>query len=295
MRAASPIVAAPPLPFAPLFAVVGWLALYAPLYWQAADGAWKSEDQGHAPIVLAVFGWLMWQLRGALAASPVRPAHALGWPLLMVGLAAYLIGRAFQFPILGFGSQVLVAAALLLLLLGTAGLRTAWFAVLFLVFMVPLPGVFVDASTQSLKQTISQVVTEMLHYFGYPISRSGVTISIGQYQLLVADACSGLHSMFSLTALGSLYIYLVKRSGWLHNFIMLALILPTAFAANLVRVTILILVTFYQGEEAGRGYLHEFAGLSLMLVSLAILFVADVVLLRVLPRGRGSTPAASPT
>ena len=68
--------------------------------------------------------------------------------------------------------------------------------------MIPLPGIIVDAVTGPLKQWISVIVVELLYDVGYPISRNGVVLTIGQYQMLVADACSGLHSMYSLSALG---------------------------------------------------------------------------------------------
>ncbi len=269
-----------------LLLLAGWAALYVPVYWWAFETIWQTEDQGHGPLILGVAVWLFWQVREPLAALPTQSRHLLAWPLMLLGVAAFLLGRAFAFPIFVFGSQIPIAMGLLLLTKGIPGLRVCWFAVLFLVFMVPLPGTFVDATTQSLKHSISVIVTEILHLLGYPISRTGVTISVGQYQLLVADACSGMHSMFSLTALGTLYMYLMKRPSTVHNAVMLALILPTAFFANIVRVVILVLITYYVGEEAGRGFLHGFAGMALLVISLSTLFVADSVLLRILPKPR---------
>ncbi len=264
--------------------LAGWLFLFAPVYWTAVDKTWANEDQGHGPLILGVTAWLVWQLRHELTELDSRPHLGAGWFALGLGCALYLLGQALEFPIFQFLSQVPVFAGLMLLYKGTAGLRTAWFPAVFLLFMVPLPGMLVDASTQSLKQSISVVVTELFHVFGYPISRTGVTIAVGQYQLLVADACSGLHSIFSLSALGSLYMYIMRRPGWLHNAIMLALIVPTAYAANIVRVAVLIIITFHAGEEAGRGFLHGFAGMVLLVVSLLILFSVDSLLAKVLPR-----------
>jgi len=273
-----------------LLVLGGWAALFGPVYWEALDTLWKTEDQGHGPLVLVVCAWLFWQQKDRLAALPDRHQHLAGWPLLLVGLLGFLLGRTLSLPFLVFGAQLPIAAGVLLLLKGSAGIRVAWFALLFLLFMTPLPGTLVDSSTHVLKQWISVIITELLHALGYPVSRTGVTISVGPYQLLVADACSGMHSMFSLTALGTLYMYIVRRSNRLHNAIMLAIILPTAFFANIVRVMILVLVTFYFGEEAGSGFLHGFAGMALLVVSLAVLFGVDALLLRLLPSRR---PAAA--
>ena len=118
-------------------------------------------------------------------------------------------------------------------------------------------------------------------------------LTIGQYQMLVADACSGLHSMFSLSALGTLFMYIMARTSRLHNAIMLASILPIAFVANIVRVIVLVLVTYHLGDEAGQGFLHGAAGMVLMLVALAFFFALDALLVRLFgePRaGRAGTP-----
>jgi exosortase/archaeosortase family protein len=119
-----------------------------------------------------------------------------------------------------------------------------------------------------------------------------VIISIGPYQLLVADACSGLNSMFSLSALGALFMFLMKRKSRLHNAVMLASILPIAFMANIIRVVLLVLVTYHLGDEAGQGFLHGLAGMVLMLAALGIFFLLDAVLKAVLRR-RGAAAGAA--
>ena len=107
--------------------------------------------------------------------------------------------------------------------------------------------------------------------------------------MLVADACSGLHSMYSLTALGTLFMYIMARTSRLHNALMLVSILPIAFVANIVRVIALVLVTYHLGDEAGQGFLHGAAGMVLMLVALAGFFALDALLARLLG-GRAAAP-----
>ena len=267
-----------------ILALAGFAAMYLPVYWWAANGIWQTDEQAHGALILAVMGWLFWGLRRRIAAAPTEPAPAWGWPLFAIGLFIYFVGRVFGISILEFGSQPFVVAGILLLIKGRPALRIAWFPVLYFVFMVPLPGILVDAITQPLKEWISQIVVELLYRVGYPISRNGVILSIGQYQMLVADACSGLHSMYSLSALGTLFMYIMARTRLLHNAIMLASILPIAFAANIVRVIALVLITYHFGDAAGQGFLHGAAGMVLMIVALFFLFALDAILGRVLLR-----------
>jgi len=269
-----------------LIALAGFAAMYVPVYWWAAGDIWQSEDHGHGPIILAVLVWLFWGLRSEIAAAPTAPAPGLGWLLFGMGLFAYFVGRVFGISIMEFGSQPLVVAGALLLMKGPAALRLAWFPVIYFVFMIPLPSIIVDAITGSLKQWIASIVESLLYLIGYPIARTGVILSIGPYQLQVADACSGLHSMFSLSALGTLFMYMMGRKSRLHMGIMLASILPIAFVANIIRVITLVLVTYYLGDEAGQGFLHGAAGMVLMLVALVCFFALDKLLDSLLPPPR---------
>lgn len=277
-----------------LLVLAGAALMYGPVYWWALGGIWQTEDQGHGPIILVVLIWLFWQIRLPLNKLPAVSDPLLGWPVFLLGALMYVLGRALTVSVLEFSSQVLVASGVILLLRGRAGLKLAWFPVLYLIFMIPLPGILVDAITGPLKNWISVIVVETLYAVGYPIARNGVTITIGQYQMLVADACSGLHSMYSLSALGLLFMYVMERKGRLHNALMLLSILPIAFLANIVRVIVLVLVTYHLGDEAGQGFLHGAAGMVLMMVSLATFFSLDFFLYRFLT-GRRSAVAPSPS
>ncbi|MBU2641418.1 MAG: exosortase B [Deltaproteobacteria bacterium] len=260
--------------------VIGLLVLYVPTYWMLAHGLWNSDDHAHGPIVLAVALFLIWQQRDIFLNTdkPTRVEVATGWTVLIVGLLAYALGRSQDILLFEVGSQIPVILGALLITLGTKAVRALWFALFFLLFIIPLPGFVVDAATGPLKQYISVIAEQVLYAAGYPIARSGVTLTVGPYQLLVADACSGLHSMFSLSAMGLLYLYLMQHTSTTRNLIIMAAILPIAFVANIVRVMVLILVTYHLGDEAGQGFLHGFAGIMLFIIGLLFLFALDGIL-----------------
>lgn len=271
--------------------LLGLLVLYAPIYVELSRTLWQEEAQGHAPVIALIAAALFWRLRQALAALPA-PRHVLpGAALLGGGLLLAVAGRSLEVPLLSMASQMPVLAGMLLVLRGTAGLRLAAFPLLFLAFMVPLPGMVVEAMTGQLKELLSAASVDLLHALGYPAARSGVVIVVGQYQLLMADACSGLHSLFSLAALGLLYVHLTVRRhdlkdgaktgggpGGAHAALLLAAILPVALAANLLRVVLLILATYHGGDALGR-QIHEAMGVLMFLVALALLFAVDGALL----------------
>jgi exosortase B len=204
--------------------------------------------------------------------------------LLIAGLVVYILGNILDIRTLEIGALAPILAGTLLAMRGWPGLRKYWFMLLFIVYLIPLPGVFVDAVTGPLKQHISTIAEQILYLAGYPIARSGVVLTIGQYQLLVADACSGLNSMFSISAIGLLYLYMMGYKNWLHIGLILASLLPIAFCANILRVMFLVLVTYHFGDEAGQGFLHGFSGMVLFVVALLILLVLDALLIRIFKR-----------
>ncbi|MCL4472147.1 MAG: exosortase B [Sulfuricella sp.] len=269
--------------------LLGLVVLYFPTYWMLANGLWSSEDYAHGPIVLIVFLFLIWQKRDMLQPATVDSRStgtaqtALGWVVLIFGLLAYAVGRSQDILLFEVGSQVPVILGALLITQGMHSVKALWFALFFLLFMIPLPGFVVDAATGPLKQYISVLAENVLYFFGYPIARNGVILTVGPYQLLVADACSGLHSMFSLSAMGALYLYLMQHTSRTRSLVLIAAILPIAFFANVVRVIILILVTYYFGDEAGQGFLHGFAGVLLFIIALLMLFALDGLLGFILP------------
>jgi exosortase B len=262
--------------------VAGLLALYVPTFHNLATGVWNDDEYAHGPIILAVILWLIWDKRQLLLVTPERTAPIPGIALLVFGLLLYILGRSQNIIVLDVGSLFFVLAGLLVAMRGWSVAFKLSFVLLFISYLVPLPGIFVDAVTGPLKNYVSWFAENILYAAGYPIARTGVVLTIGQYQLLVADACSGLNSMFSLSAIGLLYLYITRYKSWLHNGLILASLLPIAFCANIVRVMVLILVTYHFGDAAGQGFVHKFSGMVLFVVALLILLTFDALLVRLI-------------
>lgn len=266
----------------------GFLVLMIPTVIALSTGFWRNDDQAHGPIIGALSLWLIWRRRWAIVNAPYRPQTITGGLLFATAMSLYVLGRSQQIIQGEVVGLILAAVSLLLLLRGVQALGAVAFPLFFLVFMVPLPGVVVQAITIPLKMTVSYVAEGLMHYAGYPIGRSGVILSVGPYQLLVADACSGLNSMFTLEALGLLYMNLLGYSSKLRNILLAILVVPISFIANVTRVIVLILVTYHFGDEAGQGFIHTFAGLLLFGAGLMMMLGADSMLGRILGKRHGA-------
>lgn len=256
--------------------MLGLLVMYLPAYYSLATTLWNTDEQAHGPLILMVVLYLVWRQRRHLLAGAADGTRRLaGGIVLLFGLLLFVFGRSQDIMMFDIGSQIPVVIGILLLTRGVRAVKALWFPIFFIVFMIPLPGFAVDAVTAPLKQFVSELTEAVLYQAGYPIARSGVILTIGQYELLVADACSGMNSLFSLSAMCLLYLYLMRNASWLRNTIIVASIIPIAVFANIVRVIILVLVTYHFGDEAGQGFIHGFAGVLLFIISLLVLVALD--------------------
>lgn len=258
--------------------ILGLAIVLIPSYVMLAERVWSSDEQGHGPIILGVTLWLAWQRRQALIDLPEQPAHVAGWLSILIGFVAYAVGRSQYVDTLEILAHLPMLGGVLLLTKGWKGLRWGGFLLFFLLFMVPLPGVLVQSLTTPLKIAVSIAAEWVMRLFDYPVARTGVILYVGQYQLLVADACAGLNSMFTLEALGLLYMNMMNYTSVKRNATLATLVIPIAFMANVIRVIILVLVTHHFGDAAGQGFVHSFAGMLLFGVALTMMIMVDGVL-----------------
>ena len=257
--------------------IIGGLILALPTMYGVATENWSTEQGAHGPIVLATGLWLFarrWpEIRDRRA--PGRAALAL---LAFLCLAPiFIVARIINIiEIEGFMMYGLLLIAAYYLI-GLSALKAMWFPIVYMLFVFPPPDTIVAMITQPLKIGISQSAISLLYQFGYPIAGSGVTINIGQYQLLIAAACAGLNSLISLSAIGLFYIYVRHNANWRYALLLMLAIVPVAILANFVRVIALILITYHLGDAAAQGFLHNFSGITMFLFSVLGIFGVDAL------------------
>jgi exosortase B len=257
--------------------IAGLIVLYFPSLFDLLRGVWSTDQQAHGPIVLSIACWLIYRKWPDMlhASEEKSTAPVTGSFVFFVGLLLYIIGRSQDILLFEIGSAIWLLSAILLIMRGSDALKAMWFPLFFMIFMIPLPSAVVDAVTMPMKMAVSYVAENILFWAGYPIARTGVILQIGQYRLLVADACAGLHTLFTLEALGLLYLNIIRHESLLRNVMLAILIVPISFTANVVRVMVLTLITYHYGDEAGQGFLHGFSGMVLFLTALLLIIGVD--------------------
>ena len=259
--------------------LLGMLVMYIPTFYSLFTGIWSTDEQVHQPIILVLAIWLIFRKWPSIKkVKEGKSAYIFGGIAFFLALILYVIGRSQQLYLFEVGSFVLMLAAILLIKLGFSAIKIMLFPLFFMLFMIPLPGTLVIMLTMPMKMAVSYMTENILYWADYPIARNGVILQIGQYQLLIANACAGLQTLLTLEALGLLYLNLVRHTSVFRSVTLAILIIPISFVANVIRVISLILITFYFGEAAGQGFLHSFSGLVLFLSALLLIMAIDKLL-----------------
>ena len=258
--------------------LLGIAALLLPTLVALAREYWSTDNGVHGPLILVSGAWLIWRERDRIRFRP--GSIGLGWlvPILALLLSVYAYGRIFG--VLPIETAALYAILVLLgfYYWGSKVMRRLWFALLYLAFLIKPPFTWTAELTQPLKIWLSGAAVSILHGLGFPVGNTGVTIQIAQYQLLVQQACAGLGSIFSLFAMGLLYLHLTRRRSRTHTGILPMSILPLAILANLIRVIGIILLTYYGGDKLGQSFAHELMGLVTFSLAILGMFAVDKLL-----------------
>lgn len=254
----------------------GLLLISFPTWQFIVTKSWASEQGSHGPLVLASGLWLLIRMLRETALLQQRPPASHAYFAIFFSAALLVLFRTAAVIELEVYALCAVLVSAMFAFIGIAALKRLWFPLIYLLFSVPLPESFVAALTNPLKIWISENAVSLLYSLGYPIASAGVTIQIGQYQLLVAAACAGLNSLITLTALTLFYVYMSHRSNWRYMVLLIAAVVPIAIFSNMMRVLLLILITYHGGEAAAQGFLHNFAGMTTFAISLATIYLLDL-------------------
>lgn len=238
-----------------------------------------NPDYSHGFLVPVLVGYFVWERWDRLKALCITPSM-WGIALLAVGLLMLVVGSVGAELFLQRSSLIVVIAGLVLLIMGRDALETLMFPIAFMLFMVPLPAIVVNAVAFPLQLFAARTAEFCLFNFGIPVLREGNVIVLAGTTLEVAEACSGIRSLQALLALGTVYAYFSQRSTW-KRWVLVLLSVPIAIAANAFRVSGTGVLANYWGSQAAEGFYHTFSGWLIFVVAFLLLLGCGSLLSRI--------------
>ena len=252
------------------------LWLYVPTLAHLAAQWWTDPNFSHGFFVPLFSAFIIWQERSRLTGLTLRPSW---WGLLFLGfgLCVLVVGQMGAELFLSRLSLLLVIAGLIVLFLGWNFFRALLFPWAFLILMIPIPAIVFNQITFPLQLLASKVASTTLPWMGVPVLREGNVIILPAMPLEVAEACSGIRSLMSLTTLAIIYGYLMEKRIIVRVLLALASV-PIAIAANSFRIVGTGLLVQYWDPDKAQGFFHEFSGWLIFVISLLMLFLLHRIL-----------------
>jgi exosortase len=253
------------------------IAVFFPILRALVDQWMTDEDVSHGFFVPVVALYIVWQRRDKILALEYKPAW---WGLAVMAwgaLQAYLGTLAAEL-FLQRTSFLISLVGLLLVVGGMALVRQLIFPLLLLPFMIPIPSVIYNQLTFPLQLFASRVAEFVLGVVGIPVLRDGNILELASQKLSVAEACSGIRSLLSLTFLSLVYAYFFDGRVWMR-WVLFFLTIPIAIVANAGRVTITGMLSEVNPELA-RGFFHELEGWVIFMIALVLLLATHFLISR---------------
>jgi exosortase len=253
--------------------VVALAAALVWTYWPVIPGLvrqwWNEPEYSHGFLIPLISAFLIWSKREALRAAPVEPSY-WGLAVMVLAVLVYLTGIIGADLFLQRISLIVTIAGGLMYIAGIAIVRIVLFPLALLLLMIPLPGIVFNAIAFPLQLFAAQVSSEVMEACAVPVFREGNVMHLAAVSLDVEEACSGIRSLLSLTALCVVYVYLM-HSSWIPRIILMVAVIPIAIIANVFRVSVTGLLAHYVSVDTAMSVFHTVGGLSVFLIAAALL------------------------
>jgi exosortase len=252
--------------------------VYYPIFWGMILDWYNDENYSHGflvPIIAGYFLYVRWS--DIIELQP--KASYIGLPIFMFGLVMLVLGWVGVEYFTMRSSFIVLLAGIILFLYGWEVFKLTAMPIGFLLLMVPIPYIIYDSVAFPLKLLVTDISVFTLKSLGVVVWNQGNILMFPNTVFEVADACSGIRSIMSLIAVGFAYAFLIQI-GMLKKFILIFSAIPIAVIVNCLRVVITGILAQYWGAKAAEGFFHDFAGMAVFGVGMAMLIAFGEIIRR---------------
>jgi exosortase D (VPLPA-CTERM-specific) len=258
-----------------LFALVPFTRALSQLY-----DIWSLQPEySHGLLIPLISAFLVWRERRWLSETPFEGSW-WGPVVVLFGVAMWALGQLSTTLALTHYGFLLVLYGMVLALTGWRVMARLWMPLLVLVFMIPLPAFVTTGLSLRLQLLSSQIGVSLIRLAGISVFVEGNVIDLGVYKLQVAEACDGLRYLFPLMTLGFIVAYFFRGALWKKILIFLAS-MPIAIVMNVIRIGIIGITVDRWGTSMAEGFLHEFQGWMVFMISTVLLLLVAALLARI--------------
>ena len=249
---------------------IAWTMLYFDTLRRLVDDWIVDENYSHGFLLPAISLYAIWEGREGWRETPAAPRFGLGMGMMAAAIVTLFAGIVSAELYLARISLLFSLAALAVYFEGAARLRRLFFPIGLLVLAIPIPNLIFNQAAFPMQLLASDYAARAIRWFGVPALREGNIIELAQMRLQVVEACSGIRSLVSLSALAVVYARFAETRWW-RRIALVAAVAPIAILTNAARVTGAGLMAHRWGPQAAEGFLHQFSGWLVFLLAVLLL------------------------
>lgn len=227
------------------------------------------EEYSYGYMIPFITAFFIWQKKNEFVKNEFLGSW-LGVPIIVLGLILFILGSLSTITTIIQYALLIVVFGIALSIMGWQALRPVFVPLSFLIFMIPLPGFFLNNLSSQLQLVSSEIGVAVIRVFGISVFLEGNVIDLGTYKLQVVEACSGLRYLFPLMSLAFICAYIFKGAFWKRAIIFLSSI-PITVLMNSFRIGVIGVLVEYWGPAQAEGFLHDFEGWIVFMACFAII------------------------
>jgi len=232
---------------------------------------WESrEEYSHGYMIPFITAFLLWQRKDLVEKESFSESW-VGLFLVLAGSAVVVIGNISATHVISLYGFLMALVGIVYAYMGSSA-KIVIIPVLFLFFMIPLPGIFLFRLSSELQLISSQLGVAVIRLFGISVYLEGNVIDLGQFKLQVVEACSGLRYLFPLISLAFIAAYFFSVSYWKRILIVVSSI-PITIIMNSFRIGVIGVLVEHWGIEQAEGFLHDFEGWVVFMFSIGVILL----------------------
>ncbi len=255
-----------------LLAAAGWVALFWPTLCGLFQYWLEDPDYSHGFLIPVISAAILLRSRGRLSLVEVK-GSAKGLFALLASLVLLALGALSYTNILERLAAWFALVSAIWFLLGSESVWRQRFPLVFLLLSIPPPFFLLGSFRLALKGIATRLSADILSILGYQAFAEGSVLSLGEHQLEVADACSGIRSMMAIIATAILFAH-VFRCGVGKGTLLTLTAVPVTLVVNVLRILLISVALVSFDLDLTHGVRHEVVGFGVFGLSLAFLYGA---------------------
>lgn len=245
------------------------LLVFSPALYDLILFWWSSEEYNYGLLIPSLVAYILYQKRHEVF-DGIHHGSSLGLVLLIISLLSYFLALVADIETIKRYSFILSLASIATILGGILLLKRVAFMLLLLLFSLPLPYLLGSILTSKMQLLSSDIGVWMIRMMGLAVYQDGNVINMSGFQMLVAEACSGLRYLYPLMAIALIITYFY-RATWLVKIVIFLMAIPITIGMNSLRIAVTGLLIKNYGQGAAEGFLHDFEGWVVFAVAFALL------------------------